>query len=240
MSQCTIDKRNNPDPRALKTSLRFRPATEGDAYACAPLIFASGTREFGFFLGVGAEQCVAFLKYAFASRFGRFSWRRHRIAVALDGTVCGVMAAHDGRVTGFDDFHVVWMLLAFFGPLRTIRALLRGLVLERELPSPKRRQILIAHCATAECMRGMGVFSLLFEHALRCGVFAAREGRDVVLDVLVSNMGARTLYERLGFVEMSRSYTRSRRLPVELASVRMRLVQVEGDDRSRGAGGSGF
>ncbi|WP_244136106.1 MULTISPECIES: GNAT family N-acetyltransferase [unclassified Burkholderia] len=216
--------------------MRFRRATEGDAYACAPLIFASGTREFGFFLGATPDQCIAFLKYAFASRFGRFSWRRHRVAVTLDGTVCAVMASHDGRVTGFDDFHVVWMLLAFFGPSRTIRALLRGLVLESELPSPKRRQTLIAHCATDECMRGMGVFSLLFEHALRSGVFAATEDRDVVLDVLVSNTGARTLYERLGFVEMSRSYARSQRLPVELASVRMRLVRKDGDDRSRVAG----
>ncbi|HGL5383924.1 MULTISPECIES: GNAT family N-acetyltransferase [Burkholderia cepacia complex] len=220
-------------------SLRFRPATEGDAYACAPLIFASGTREFGFFLGVDPEQCIAFLKYAFASRFGRFSWRRHRVAVTLDGTVCAVMALHDGRVTGFDDLHVVWMLFAFFGPLRTTRALLRGLVLERELPSPKRSQTLIAHCATAECMRGMGVFSLLFEHAQRSGAFASREGRDVVLDVLISNTGARILYERLGFVEMSRSYARSQRLPVELASVRMRLIRVEGDARSRVVGGSG-
>jgi hypothetical protein len=31
--------------------LQFRPARAEDAEACAPLMFASGVREFGFFLG---------------------------------------------------------------------------------------------------------------------------------------------------------------------------------------------
>ncbi|AOJ01050.1 MULTISPECIES: GNAT family N-acetyltransferase [Burkholderia] len=207
-------------------SWRFRAAAASDAHACAPLVFESGVKEFGYFLGEPPSRCIAFLAFAFASKYGRFSWRRHRVAVAEDGAVGAVLAAHDGRATAFDDLHVAWMLLRFFGPVRTIRMLLRGLVLESELPAPKRTQTLIAHCATDERVRGCGAFSALFDDAMQAGTFRAEAGRDVVLDVLTSNVRARALYERLGFVEMPRSRPRSARLPCELASNRMRFGGV--------------
>ncbi|KVE35377.1 GNAT family N-acetyltransferase [Burkholderia sp. TSV86] len=209
---------------------RFRAAVAGDAGACAPLVFASGVREFSFFLGEPPERCIGFLKFAFASKYGRFSWRRHHVAVTEDGDVCAVLAAHDGRKTRFDDLHVAWMLLRWFGPLRTVGMLLRGLVLESELPAPKRTQTLIAHCATDERWRGCGAFSALFDDARSAGLFGAEAGRGVVLDVLVDNVRARGLYERLGFVEISRTRARSARLPKELASVRMRF-DAGGDAR---------
>ncbi|HDR8988581.1 GNAT family N-acetyltransferase [Burkholderia vietnamiensis] len=203
--------------------VRFRAAQAGDARACAPLVFASGVGEFGFVLGADTELCIAFLTFAFGRRYGRFSWQRHRVAVADDGTVLAVMAVHDGRRTMLDDLHVVRDLLRFFGPGRTIGMLLRGLVLESELPAPKRSQMLVAHCATHERHRGIGIFSALFEDALRAGTLPARGGRDVVLDVLTTNVRAKSLYERLGFVVMPRVRAPSRRLPRALESVRMRL-----------------
>jgi ribosomal protein S18 acetylase RimI-like enzyme len=201
---------------------RFRPAEPGDAQACAPLVFASGVREFSFFLGVAPEVCIGFLRCAFASRRGRFSWQRHRVAVSPDGVVLAVLAAHDGRVIGLDDPHVAWMLLRHFGLLRTIRMLLRGLVLESELPAPKRHQTLIAHCATDARVRGTGVFSALFSDAFEAGMFKTEPGREVLLDVLLDNVRARSLYERLGFVEVPCTRVRAERLPVELSSARMR------------------
>lgn len=114
--------------------------------------------------------------------------------------------------------------LAFFGVRRTIGQLLRGLILETEIPAPKRSQILVAHCATDERQRGTGVFSALFRDALDTGVLPADGDRDVVLDVLTRNVRARALYERLGFVALPRRRTRSRRLPGELESVRMRFA----------------
>ncbi|KVN96274.1 acetyltransferase [Burkholderia ubonensis] len=204
--------------------LRFRAAEPGDAQMCAPLVFESGVREFGFFLGERDAHCIAFLTFAFQSRHGRFSWRRHRVGVAGDGTVLAVMAVQDGRRTMFDDVFVVLGLLRFFGPRRIVRRLLRGLVLESELPAPKRSQSLIAHCATDERYRGRGIFSALLDDALRAGVLPLDRGsREVVLDVLTSNVRARALYERLGFVAQERPRLRSRWLPAELASIRMRL-----------------
>lgn len=186
-------------------------------------MFASGVAEFGFFLGESDARCIAFLQQAFRSRHGRFSWRRHRVAVADDGAVLAVMAIHDGQRTTFDDVHVVWALARFFGVRRTVGQLLRGLVLETELPAPKRSQILVAHCATDERQRGTGVFSALFRDALDTGALPADGDRDVVLDVLTRNVRARALYERLGFVALPRRRARSRRLPAELDSIRMRF-----------------
>jgi hypothetical protein len=143
--------------------------------------------------------------------------------VTEDGRIAAVLALHDGRTTWFDDPHVALMLLLFFGVRRTIRMLLRGLVLESELPAPKKSQTLIAHCATHETMRGTGVFSSLFGNTLHAGLMGEGPGREVVLDVLVSNTRAYDLYRRLGFVELPRRGPVSRRLPGELVSVRMRF-----------------
>ncbi|HIC7212767.1 GNAT family N-acetyltransferase [Burkholderia stabilis] len=205
--------------------LRFRAAGVGDATSCAPLVFASGVAEFGFFLGESDARCIAFLEQGFRSRYGRFSWRRHRVAVAADGAVRAVMAIHDGQRTMFDDVHVVWALARFFGVRRTIGQLLRGLILETEIPAPKRSQILVAHCATDERQRGTGIFSALLRDALDTGALPGDGSRDVVLDVLTRNVRARALYERLGFAALPRPRARSRRLPAELDSIRMRFTR---------------
>lgn len=208
--------------------MTVRAARASDAVACAPLVFASGEHEFEYFLGVPSEQCVAFLARAFACSGGRFSWRRHDVAVDARGEIVAVLAAHDGRRIMADDPHIVWSLLRYFGPLRTVPMLIRGLILETELPKPKKGQTLVAHCATRADARGTGVFTALFAHALN-GSTAAERGleageRDIVLDVLVSNPRAAALYRRLGFVALPCRRPRSRFLPVQLESVRMRLA----------------
>ncbi|MGK8205120.1 GNAT family N-acetyltransferase [Burkholderia cenocepacia] len=204
---------------------RFRAACADDAASCAPLVFASGVGEFSFFLGESEAGCIDFLQYAFKSSHGRFSWRRHRVAAADDGAVLAVMAVHDGRHTTFDDVHTVWMLLRFFGLRRTVGQLLRGLILEFEIPAPKRSQVLVAHCATDAHQRSLGVFSSLFDDALNTGALPSDGSRDVVLDVLTGNVRARALYERLGFTALARSRARSRWLPADLDSIRMRLTR---------------
>lgn len=207
--------------------MTVRAARASDAAACAPLVFASGEHEFEYFLGLPTGQCVAFLAHVFALSGGRFSWRRHDVAVDARGEIVAVMAAHDGRRIVADDPHIVWTLLRYFGPLRTVPMLIRGLILETELSKPKRVQTLVAHCATRVDARGTGVFTALFAHALS-GPAAIERGldseRDIVLDVLVSNPRAAALYRRLGFVALPRRRPRSRFLPAQLESVRMRFA----------------
>lgn len=218
-------------PMSIPTNTRaltFRPAHASDAAACAPLVFASGEHEFEFFLGLSADDCIAFLQHAFALSGGRFSWRRHEVAVDAHGEIVAVLAAHDGRRIHADDPQVVWTLLRRFGFLRTVPMLLRGLILESELAKPGRAQTLVAHCATHADARGTGVFTALFKHVLDVQQ-ASRRGlepgeREIVLDVLVSNTRAAALYRRLGFIALPRRRQRSSRLPAELESVRMRLA----------------
>jgi GNAT superfamily N-acetyltransferase len=199
---------------------QFRPARAEDAAVCAPLVFASGVGEFGFFLGLPPEQCIAFIQAGFASRYGRYSWRRHRVAVAPDGRVVAVMAIHDGRETGFDDPYITWSLLRCFG-WRMAGMSRRGLVLESELPALKRTERLIAQCSTDARVRGTGIFTALFRDALSHGLLDAGPGRTLVIDVRANNARARSLYERLGFVLQPRSHPPSPHLPPELVSLRL-------------------
>lgn len=142
-----------------------------------------------------------------------------------------VLAAHDGRCILADDPHIVWSLARYFGIARAVPMLLRGLVLETELPKPKRAQTLVAHCATREDARGSGVFSALFAHASHNEVATNRgldaPHREIVLDVLVSNTRAAALYTRLGFVPQLRRKPRAARLPAELESVRMQFTPAD-------------
>jgi ribosomal protein S18 acetylase RimI-like enzyme len=204
--------------------LSVRRARVDDAAQCAPLIYASGEREFDYFLGVPPDAGIAFLEAAFGSSAGRFSWRRHHVAVDAGGLVLGTLALHDGRTIRLDDPHVAFALVRFFGLRRAVGMLLRGLVLEGELSKPTRNQTLMAHCATVVVARSRGVFSALFRHALQSGAIDLAGGRQLVLDVLVSNGEARTLYERLGFVAATGRRERSGRLPATLRSTRMTLA----------------
>jgi len=200
---------------------RFRPAQAGDAAACAPLIFASGTHELRFFLDVPDEQSMAFLRFAFALDQGRFSWRRHYVACAPDGTVLSEMAAHDHRDTRLDAPVLVWLLLRFFGPLKTPGILRRGLILDSEMPPPQRGQTLLTDIATDARVRGQGVFTAMLADALASGWLRCAAGGQYLLDVLRSNARARRVYERLGFVPQPRRRPPAARLPAELIALRM-------------------
>ncbi|WP_250502368.1 GNAT family N-acetyltransferase [Caballeronia sp. AZ7_KS35] len=205
-------------------TLTFRPARASDAAVCAPLVFASGEHEFEYFLGASPEQCIAFLKREFGGSSGRFSWRRHEVAVDAQGKVVAVLALHDGRRLLADHPRIAWAVLRHFGPMRAVPILLRGLILETELPKPRRTQTLLAHCATASDARGKGAFTALFDYACRARLDCLdAENRELVLDVLVSNPRAMALYRRLGFVPLERRCARSRYLPARLESVHMRL-----------------
>ncbi|SEF11873.1 Acetyltransferase (GNAT) family protein [Burkholderia sp. WP9] len=216
-------------PASGISGLRCRRARIEDAVQCAPLIYASGEHEFDYFLGVPPGACIAFLESAFRSSAGRFSYRRHYVAADSSGAVLGILAAHDGCAILWDDPHIVWALVRFFGVRRAVGMLLRGVVLESELPKPRRNQLLMAHCATVARARSRGVFSALFQHAIETGMVNLDNGKQLVLDVLISNQPARALYERLGFAPAAAGRMRSRRLPAALQSTRMQLDATPGN-----------
>ena len=203
-----------------------RPARSDDADNAAPLVFTSGKQEFGFLFGAPPDECIAFLLAAFASTHGRFSWRRHWVSTTEGDIAVAVLATHGSSTTLSDNLWFAWMTLRFFGLLRTVGVLRRGLILESELPPPRRGETLLAHCATREDTRSRGVFSALL-NAARSSKTAPSipKSEGLVLDVLVSNERAAQLYRRLGFVALERKRPRARTLPAELESVRMRFQQ---------------
>ncbi|MHA7681443.1 GNAT family N-acetyltransferase [Cupriavidus sp. PET2-C1] len=204
------------------TEIVFRPATAHDAAALAPLVMASGQLEFDYLLGNAGEARVAFLRQVIASDTGKFSWRRHRVATIEDQPVA-VLAIQDGRTNLLDDPHIALAFLRFFGLRQTASIAARGLILEREIPPPKRTQTLLAHCATRDDMRGQGIFQGLFADTMRSGLLPARAGQGLFLDVLRSNVRAAALYRRLGFVTVDARLDRPRKLPPHLRSARMRF-----------------
>ena len=204
----------------LSGTVVFRAATQRDAAALAPLVFASGEREFRYLLGASPHECTEFLQYAIALPSGRFTWRRHRVA-DVGGEPVAVLSIQDGRANLLDDARIAHSFMRHFGFARTIGIIPRALILDSEIPAPVRKQTLLAHCATRADMRGTGVFSALFEDTLRRQLVPAHASQDLVLDTLLSNTGAAMLYRRLGFVELSKRPLRSKRLPIELRSVRM-------------------
>jgi hypothetical protein len=194
-----------------------RPARIDDAASCAPLVFASGESEFSYMFGVASEECIAFLQRAFGSRYGRFSYRRHRVATDARGEVCSVMAIHEAGCAVADDVVLALQVAQHFGVTRAISILTRGARLATELPTPARGQRLIAHCATRVEYRSCGALT-----ALMTGVLEAAQ-HQFVLDVRLHNDRARALYSRLGFETMERRRMRHPRLPSTLASERMSL-----------------
>ena len=150
-----------PSMEKTDQHVKFRPARRDDADNAVPLVFASGKQEFGYLFGVAPDVCVAFLRGAFASPHGRFSWRRHWVATTDSGIVVATLAAHGSQSTLQDNVCFAWMSLRFFGLRRTFGILRRGLTLESELPPPRCDETLLAHCATGEVTRGHGVFSAL-------------------------------------------------------------------------------
>jgi ribosomal protein S18 acetylase RimI-like enzyme len=207
-----------------------RPARPDDADHAAPLVFASGEQEFGFLFGVSPAECTRFLRAAFASTHGRFSWRRHWVSMESvvstdEGYITvAVLAAHGSRSTLSDNLWFAWMTLRFFGLQRTVGILRRGLILETELPPPRRGETLLAHCATHANARSQGLFSALLNAAQTSSAIpSVPQTEALVLDVLVSNERAARLYRRLGFVALERKRPLARGLPAALESVRMRL-----------------
>jgi GNAT superfamily N-acetyltransferase len=203
------------------SSWHFRPARASDADACARLTFDSGATELRFFLrNESDERRIAFLRFAFVSDHGVFSWRHHYVACTPDDTVIAEMAVHDSRGARFDNLHLILNLLRFFGLLKTFRMLARGIVLEHEQPPPQRGQVLIKSYSVDRRVQGSSVGRLIFGHAIASGWLRFAPDRQYLLNVRLDNR-ARLFYQRLGFVAQPRRHPPSARLPAELVSVRM-------------------
>ena len=184
----------------------FRAAVATDADVAVPLIYSSGPAAFDYvFAGGKPGRALEFLRFAFVDGAGEFGYRNHVVAV-LDNDVVGVGAAWDGRAGLSFMLAAAAQILRFFGPLRAIGVIVRGLKVEQVIRPPRGDEYYIAHLGVCDPLRGKGIGAGLVRQLL--GQTDRGRHRVAALDVAASNPRAEVLYVRLGFaVEALRQST---------------------------------
>lgn len=175
----------------------FRPANSADANAAASLIYSSGPAAFDFVFATDRYKSgVNFLKYASTQRGGEFGFANHTVAVC-DGQVVGVGARFTSQQALAFAASGVRQIVSFYGVVRSIGVIRRGLRTERFFKLPHRRKDYLGHLAVAPAFRGQGIGKSLLRHLLATGKEAGQT--HAVLHVSTENPRAQALYERLGF-----------------------------------------
>ncbi len=177
-------------------SIDFRSCTPEDKNCVVPLIYSSGPKTFDYVFSVDyATQSQDFLHYAYQCEQGQFSFSQHTVATVEDTIVAGGCLTSGSQMLKHM-WHNLVQIFAFYGVIKGIKVLRRGLKVERIIPPPAKDTAYV--CNLGAAVKGKGYGSQLieeFEH------FARDDNHSVIaLDVADSNTHARRLYDRLGFV----------------------------------------
>ncbi|GAA5317482.1 MAG: hypothetical protein AseanaTS_26870 [Candidatus Pelagadaptatus aseana] len=179
-------------------NIEFRPAHPGDCDQVVPLIHSSGPKTFRYVFSVDySDQSLDFLRQAFIVGEGQFSYSEHWVIVA-DGTIvgCGSLANPDNNLSHM--LQAVKQIFGFYGLLKGIGVLLRGLKVEQVIPPAKSGEAYICNLAAKPQGRGYG--SRMIDHLI--GIGQSNNLTTASLDVADSNTNAKALYARMGFREI--------------------------------------
>ncbi len=177
--------------------LEFRPARPEDAPAAVPLLYSSGPAAMEYVLGREASRSpMQFMEYAFRDGAGETGYRNHTV-VTHAGQIVGAGACFSGENAFPFLISAIRQLLTFYGPLRGIAVIRRGLEFEHLVKPPSRSMHYIGHLGVPEIWQGRGVGRRMIEHFLEIG--RRRNRSKAVLDVSVENPRALALYEQIGF-----------------------------------------
>lgn len=177
-------------------SIDFRACTLDDQHVVVPLIYSSGPKAFDYVFSLDyAIQSQDFLHYAYQCQAGQFSFSEHTAITAEDKIV-----ASGCLTSGTKMLKHMWnnliQIFAFYGVVKGLRVLRRGLKVERIIPPPSKDIAYI--CNLGATVQGKGYGSQLieeFENLARDD-----EHQVIALDVADSNTHARRLYDKLGFI----------------------------------------
>jgi ribosomal protein S18 acetylase RimI-like enzyme len=173
----------------------IRPALDDDGSAVARLIYL--TSPDGFKLFGGNEQRGLLLIEAAFRRPGTDCSRDVVTVAELDGEIAGAMAAFPSTEGDERRRQFVRVAMRRRPPWRWPRIRRVARHGASHAPTPPRGSFYIDSLATAERFRRRGVAAALLEEAER--VALGQGLSSVALDTRSSNMGARALYERLGY-----------------------------------------
>jgi len=179
----------------LPNELTIRPAQAGDTERAVPLIYSSGPPMFEFAFTDGDRTAQDFLRWAFARGRSLFGHGIHRVGT-LDGEVVGTFGLYTRAQGKRISRRLIPEIMRFYGLAAGLRTLRRGLKTEAAVPPPPDGRLYICHVGVREELRGRGLGGAMLQQALS----ECKQRRLIpALDVAITNVGARQLYERMGF-----------------------------------------
>ena len=178
-------------------TISFRKATQNDVDLAVPLIYSSGSAVCEYMLH-DAQKGPAqnFLKYAFVKAGGESGYDNH-ICIAINNEVVGVGAIWSGKKSAVFMWSEIKKVMSYYGFIRGIKVLIRGLRVEMLIRPPKKNEWALAHLGIHPKGQGIGLGTKLINHLIEQVSIASNE--KVILDVSFINPKAQKLYERLGF-----------------------------------------
>lgn len=178
--------------------LEFRPCSAEDVDRIVPLMYSAGPDAFRYTFSVDYRlQVLDYLHEAFLQGDGEFGYRGH-VAAIYEDDIVGLVGFRHARDNSQYTRAAIRQILSFYGPIKGLRVLVRGLRFEKIVAPPSKNVLCLHNLAVAEQHRGKGYGEAIIQYFLQQ---AQKQGyRLVSLDVAKSNPRARELYERLGFV----------------------------------------
>jgi ribosomal protein S18 acetylase RimI-like enzyme len=177
--------------------IEFRPALPADADAATPLIYSSGPDVCEYiFKDIDKGSAENFLYFAFKRGGGETGYTNH-VCVIYKGEIVGIGAIWSGK-NGLQNLLAdARKIIAFYGMLKGIGVLIRGLKSEMLIRPPKKNEYALGHLGIDKNLRGKGIGTKLIHYLLEQITLTSNE--NVILDVSFKNPDAEKLYEKLGF-----------------------------------------
>lgn len=185
----------------------FRPASLADEETVVPLIYSSGPQTFDYVFSVDHEQqSLDFLRYAYRQEQGQFSHTEHTVITSDDQVVgCGSLSSDGSAMSSM--VISLKQIVSFYGLLKSVEVIHRGMKVERVIPPPKSDVAYISNLGAAP--QGKGYGSRLIHHFIEQS--QSRNIKIAALDVADSNNNAHALYKRMGFVDVKHSGANEKR-----------------------------
>ena len=188
---------NESSPENTNLEFQIRPATPADAPVAVPLIYSSGPAAFDVvFADDRHPSGQDFLLSVFSLPGGEFGYTNHTVVTHKE-QVIGIGACFSAKTSIAFMLAITPQIIRFYGILRGIRVIRKGLKVEQlfQLPPPNKNYF--AHLAVAPEWQGHGIGSQLLRHFLDRS--RAERQTHAALDVSVQNPRAEKLYSRIGF-----------------------------------------
>ena len=183
-----------PTQEPGRTVLRLRPARPEDIERVVPLMHDSSRDLIDAVFG---DVAPGLLRRDFLAGRGVFGYRQQVVGALPEGEVVATMTVYEGRRYRRLSVRTLASTAGHVGPRRLLPLARRSRAVADLFVPPSRDAVFLANVCVAAGQRSRGHGSVLVRHAAQ--VARERGARAVELDVSVSNIRARQLYERLGF-----------------------------------------